>query len=214
MIRTRWVDPEDGESYETLQGVDWPAISLQQAEQALQEIQVAMQPADERSLAALLYELWLATAKQSTATQDQQALSSVYVRELREWPADIALQVLRQAKRSSRWFPPLADLYRECTDLARQRQWLLSSLEVKIEAMKRPALPAPAVLPAVRKMPGSDSPAKSIGFWSVDTGANVEKLARLKGITYRQARAMLVYASPAEMLELEEAVRAQEGQGG
>lgn len=205
-IRTRWIDPEAGESYEVLAGVDWPEMTLQQAQAALGEIQAAMAPADERSLGALLAELWLVTAKQNTAGADQQALAGVYIRQLRDWPGDIALEVLRRAKCTSRWWPPLADLCRQCTDLARRRCWLLSSLQDRIDQLQRPAVS----LPAVQRMPTCGK-TKAGGFWSVDRCRNVDRLAQLEGITRKQALGRLLAASPDELLALEEAVRSADG---
>lgn len=204
-IRTRWIDPEAGDSYEVLQGIDWPAMTLQQASAALQAIEATMAPAEERTLGALLYELWIATAKASTASEDQQALAAVYIRDLRDFPADIALHVLRQAKRSCHWFPPLADLCQQCLALARKRAALLSSLQGRLDQIQRPA-----IAPTLQRMPGTSKTA--VGFWSIDGSANVERLAGLRGISYREARALLVCAAPADLLELEQAVR-QAGNG-
>ncbi|MGF1592080.1 MAG: hypothetical protein ACFCUW_02305, partial [Kiloniellaceae bacterium] len=98
-----------------------------------------------------------------------------------------------------------ADLSQACGAQARKRLALLASLQARIEELRRPALPAPAL----QRMPRN--PARAASFWSVDKGRNVERLAQLRGIAYRQARAMLVYAKPAELLDLEAEVRAANG---
>ena len=189
-----------------LQGVDWPAICLQQAEAALQAIQAAMAPADERALAALLYEVWVSTAKPTTATEDQQAVSTVYVRELRTWPGDIALHVLRQAKRTCHWFPPLADLCEQLAALARKRQWLLASLQDRMTELERPALPVRPLQP----MPGTAkaTAARKPGHvsWSPRSG-NIERLAKHLDITPSQARARIFEASAEELADYEAVVR-------
>jgi hypothetical protein len=208
-IRTKWIDPPDGESYEILQRVEWPAeMTLTQAKAALADIDAAMAPADDRSLGALLLELWLSTAKQGIATEDQQALARVYITELKAWPADIALSVLRRAKREVRWWPPLADLVRECCALARVRMWLRCSLEDHLAQMEQPSPAAPAFA-ALPPMPGSEkakAPRSPASFWSPRSG-NVERLAQHLGCSPRQARERLLFASADDLQAFEQAVR-------
>ncbi|GAB4371770.1 MAG: hypothetical protein Kow00114_32850 [Kiloniellaceae bacterium] len=190
-----------------MQGVAWPDMTLQEAEAALAEIREAMAPAARRAVVELLFRLWHATAKAGMGEEDLEAKASIYAEDLAGYPADVTRKVLTEARRRFKFFPAVAELVAGCEVLASRRRWLLCSLEDRLAQLQRPALP---VRPAMPKMPGSGRTAKA-GFWSVDGGANVEKLARLKSITYRQARALLVYASPAELLELEELVRAGDG---
>jgi hypothetical protein len=198
--------PANAESYEVLQGVDWPRMDLQQARGALASVQAAMTPADETSLASLLYELWISTIKQNTAEEDQTAIATVYTRELLTWPGDIAREALRRAKRQCRFWPPLADLRKECTSLARRRVWLLGSLEDRIAQLQRP--PGPST--ELRAMPGSAKAtaraAEGHVSWAPGAG-NVERLAKHLDITREQAWRRVLAATPEEERDFKNAVR-------
>lgn len=214
-IRTRWVDPEEGESYEKIEGVDLPQSTLEQAEAALREIETAMAPADKRSLGAALAELWLVTAKQKTSSEDQEAKARVYIRELQTFPGDVALYVLRRALREHEWFPLLASLCHECAELARERNWLLRSLQNRVAELQRPAM-AKVFREVIRLMPGcADSKAARSDSvsWSPASG-NVERLAKHLDVTRDQAFRRAATAGPEELAELEAVVRrlrAEEG---
>lgn len=187
-----------------LDGVDWPEMTLDQASAALRVIEAAILPADERSLGALLYEHWISARKPITAGNDQQAISRTYVRELRSFPGDIALAVLRRAMRTDEWFPPLAALCGRCTALTLRRRALLCSLQDRIRQLQRP----PAVLPTPRPMPGSakSKPQRAGAVsWSPGSG-NVERLARHLNITPRQAWVRLIEASKDQLKQYEAVV--------
>ena len=202
-IRTRWIDPQVGDSFEVVQGVDWPEMTLAQAKSNLKKIEAMMAPADQRTTLGLLLQLWHATAKASLAEEELQIKAATYAEDLGTFPDDVTRTVLTMARKRFKFFPTVAELVEGCEALVAKRRWLLRTLQEQIEQMQRPALPCSTTL---RRIPGTDN--ADVGFWSIDRCANVGHLARLRGVTGRQAWALLLSASRAELLELEEAVQA------
>lgn len=190
LIRTQWLDPEGGESYEVIRDVNWPDITLEQAMAALAAIEATMLPADDRSLGVLLAELWVVTAKPKTASGDLQALAGVYIRELRAWPGDIALAALKHAKRKYPLFPPFAHLCRDCDALACKRTRLRSSLRDRINKLR---IHSPTVPDKIARKSGQVS-------WASGNGNRV-LLAKHLGITEDEVWKRLISASEKELAE-------------
>lgn len=196
MIRTRWIDPEEGNSFEVVQGVDWPQMTLDQAKAALGEIEAAMAPADRRSTLGLLLQLYHATAKAGIGEAELQIKAATYAEDLGGFPGDVTQAALTMARRRFKFFPTVAELVEVCEMLTVRRRWLHRTLQGRIAMLEQPALPAPML----QRMPASGK--ASAVSWSPRAG-NRERVARHLGITETQLLNKLVAASEEEKADLE-----------
>jgi hypothetical protein len=205
-IRTRWIDPQVGDSFEAVQGVDWPEMTFEQAASILNTIEAMMLPADRRSTLGLLLQLWHATAKTGISEEDMQIKSATYVDDLRDYPGDVTRCVLTMARKRFKFFPTVAELVEECESMVVKRRWLLRTLQHRMKRLQQLAIVHSTTL---RRIPGAD--AKGAGFWAIDQRANIKRLAKLRGISDRQALGLLLSVSQIELLNLENFVRAADG---
>jgi hypothetical protein len=139
-IRTRWIDPQVGDSFEAVQGVDWPEMTFEQAASILNTIEAMMLPADRRSTLGLLLQLWHATAKTGISEEDMQIKSATYVDDLRDYPGDVTRCVLTMARKRFKFFPTVAELVEECESMVVKRRWLLRTLQHRMKRLQQLAI--------------------------------------------------------------------------
>ncbi len=82
--------------------------SRQDAQSALNELRNWMAPASMEALVVALSELYLTTARAKEVDDDLKAVVALYSRKLRDYPGDIACDVVE--KYAGKFFPAFADL--------------------------------------------------------------------------------------------------------
>lgn len=123
VIEKRSTFSEDGEMVGVaVADVQRPqGITQTQIDQALTVVRLSLVPPPEKAVADELARLRLKTACRPGETEDIAARSALYAAELRAYPADVALTVLRQRWK---WFPAWSELRVELDRLSAPRRAL------------------------------------------------------------------------------------------
>lgn len=103
-----------------------------------------MAPASQASLSEALIRLDVETKQRGETDARGSARAAAYIARLSEFPADVALSVLRwwptQAHERGRWWPTINELTEECRRRTAERSMLLSALSRPAEGdRKRPS---------------------------------------------------------------------------
>lgn len=102
---SRWMFPNDRPAYKKTMGMDCSLSTASQPEAALRDAQMALFPADRALLVRKIAELKAKTKSRAQGEMDMGMEIATYEKELRNYPADVALEGLRLAAEQSMWFP-------------------------------------------------------------------------------------------------------------
>lgn len=102
---TQWMFPTDRLAYKKTMGMDCSLSTKSNPAQALQDARMALFPADRKLLVRKIAELKAKTKSKAQGEMDMGMEIAVYEKELANYPADIAIEGLRQSAEESMWFP-------------------------------------------------------------------------------------------------------------
>lgn len=132
----RWVDVDPGGKFGAdyyAMGYEVPAVvdakAIDEAQVFAMALRQSCRPLDEEDLLVELGKLRMKVARKAEDQHDTVLLMEAYCEELREYPADIVMEVLRLWPRLSKFWPTLDDLRGPIDWRVRQRAGLLKALE-------------------------------------------------------------------------------------
>lgn len=105
-----------------------PPENLHDLERAVSAHERACQPAPDEMIKAALSALRLMTKVRREEQGDVNMAIAVYTDKLREWPGDLALDVLRTQSDISPWWPAWAELHSRLSSASRDRKTMLVAL--------------------------------------------------------------------------------------
>jgi hypothetical protein len=118
--------PENGPTYQITEAVFWTCSEAQQQE-AITAVDFSMRSAPEALIAKALYELRVVTrGRANRETGDDEAEAIIFTERLRQFPADIVLDTLRNwhARSDGQWWPTWHDLHKAIEPQATARRML------------------------------------------------------------------------------------------
>lgn len=123
--------PDDGPAYRVVERVHWRCPPDKRAE-ARAIIEGSLRAAPEETLGAALYRLRMLTrGRDQRSAADQEIEAAIWVEQLRAWPADIALEVIRTwpERKNGEWWPTWAEVERELRKRATVRIALAAAVD-------------------------------------------------------------------------------------
>lgn len=144
--------PENAPTYQVTEGVFWTCSETQQQE-AITAVEFSMRSAPEALIAKALYELRVVTRGRVNREQsDDEAEAIIFTERLRQFPADIALDTLKNwpARSDGQWWPTWHDLHKVIEPQATARRMLADHI--------RSGACLPLAQPAVQEPERDDSP--------------------------------------------------------
>jgi hypothetical protein len=132
----QWSDIAPGDAYGAdlyAMGYNTPAVvdaaATTEAKTFVSALQQTCRPLDDESLIRELAKLRTKVGRRAEEGSDMELLFEAYVEDLREYPADIVLEVLRTWPNLSKWWPALEELKQPIGWRVRQRAGFLAALE-------------------------------------------------------------------------------------
>lgn len=124
VVEVAWRHPEGDKAYEMVTKLTRPrGITAEQIASMVSTIELGMAPAPITSIAAELTRLAMLTASRAGEGREPDAKLAAYAEELRAYPADAVLQVLRSGE--WRFFPAWAELKTRLDRICHRRRRLL-----------------------------------------------------------------------------------------
>jgi hypothetical protein len=118
--------PENGPTYQVTEAVFWTCSEAQQQE-AITAVDFSMRSAPEGLIAKALYELRVVTrGRVNRESGDDEAEAIIFTERLRQFPADIVLDALKNwpARSDGQWWPTWHDLHKIIEPQATARRML------------------------------------------------------------------------------------------
>jgi hypothetical protein len=118
--------PENGPTYQITEAVFWTCSEAQQQE-AVTAVEFSLRSAPEAMIAKALYELRVVTrGRVNREAGDDEAEAIIFTERLRQFPADIVLDTLRNwhTRSDGQWWPTWHDLHKAIEPQATARRML------------------------------------------------------------------------------------------
>lgn len=142
-FRKQRLFPNIGPTYSIVVGIDWP-LPASLAGDALDLIEGSFKAAPEDRIAAEVYRLRMLTrGRDQRDAADQEAEATIWIEQLRGYPGDVVLHVLRTwpSRENGSWWPTWAEIERELRKAVEERLALAKHVEA---IARRGATPEPA----------------------------------------------------------------------
>lgn len=132
--RREWRYPENEQPYPVVVGADVVVPVDVKPDDAADAVSRCMSPAPDQMLKAWMVRLQAACAQRPGSEASAAAQYTLYVSELRKYPADVAKASCERLMRGkpgegTRWFPTLGEVIDICEDLVLERRMILESLQ-------------------------------------------------------------------------------------
>lgn len=123
--------PESGPTYSICESASWRCSTEGEQHQALVAVEYSLRPAGEDELGAALYTLRIMTrGRERYEADDREAEAIVWLQQLRKYPADIALEVVKNwpSRSDGQWWPTWHDVQKELEGQTSARRLLAAHI--------------------------------------------------------------------------------------
>lgn len=123
--------PANGPTYSICEAAGWRCSTEEERQQALVAVDYSLRPAGEDDLGAALYTLRIMTrGRERYEADDREAEAIVWLQQLRKYPADIALDVIRNwpSRSDGQWWPTWHDVLKELEGQTGTRRMLAENI--------------------------------------------------------------------------------------
>lgn len=131
LLKRRTLFPENGPAYSICEAASWRCENAEQQQDALRAVEYSLRPAGEDDLGAALYSLRVMTrGRERYEADDREAEAIVWLQQLSKYPADIALDVIRNwpTRSDGQWWPTWHDVQKELEGATNARRLLATHI--------------------------------------------------------------------------------------
>jgi hypothetical protein len=160
VIKTRMLFPTNAPAYSVVAGVEW-SLTPDVAEKAGREIERAFRAAPEPKIAQELYKLRMLTrGREQRSPAEQEGEAMVWTEQLRCWPGDIVVDVLRSwpKRDGGQWWPTWHEVQAELKSRCDKRMALANFVKL---ALAKP----PSAAPTESQGPDDETRARAVERW-------------------------------------------------
>jgi hypothetical protein len=160
VLQTKTFFPNDGPTYSIVAAVKWNCEPAD-LDKAVAVLEGGFRSAPENSIASALYKLRMLTrGREHRSSADQEAEAVIWIENLRCWPGDVVLDVLRTwpSRKGGEWWPTWHDVEEVLKARTDRRQALLNHV-------RKLAIPTPVPAQLTEQPPSQERRDAAVAHW-------------------------------------------------